>query len=43
MRLLITGAGGTLGSTLVSMLANAGREPVLFDVVRTPETPYAFV
>ena len=42
MRVLITGAGGTLGSTLAPMLAKAGHEPVLFHV-RTSETPLAFV
>ena len=42
MRVLITGAGGTLGTALSPMLAHAGHEPVLFDV-RTLETPYEFV
>jgi len=42
MRVLITGAGGTLGASLAPMLADAGHEPVLFDV-RTLETPYEFV
>ncbi len=32
MRVLITGAGGTLGTTLAPMLAEAGHEPVLFDI-----------
>ena len=32
MRILITGAAGTLGSTLAPTLAGAGHEPVLFDV-----------
>ena len=42
MRVLITGAGGTLGAALAPMLADAGHEPVLFDV-RTLETPYESV
>jgi nucleoside-diphosphate-sugar epimerase len=32
MRVLVTGAGGTLGTALASMLAEAGHEPVLQDV-----------
>ncbi len=32
MRILITGAGGTLGMALAPALAEAGHEPVLFDV-----------
>ena len=32
MRVLITGAGGTLGTALAPALAEAGHEPVLFDV-----------
>ena len=32
MRILITGAGGTLGTALAPALAQAGHEPVLFDV-----------
>ncbi len=32
MRVLITGAGGTLGMALAPALAEAGHEPVLFDV-----------
>ncbi len=38
MRVLVTGAGGTLGTALAPMLAAAGHEPVLQDVreVRTP-------
>ncbi len=42
MRVLITGAGGTLGAALAPMLADAGHEPVLFDV-RTLETAYESV
>ena len=42
MRVLITGAGGTLGVALAPMLADAGHEPVLFDV-RALETPYESV
>nr|MDP9487801.1 NAD(P)-dependent oxidoreductase [Actinomycetota bacterium] len=42
MRVLITGAGGTLGAALAPMLADAGHEPVLLDV-RTLETPYESV
>ncbi len=42
MRVLITGAGGTLGTTLAPMLAEAGHEPVLFDV-RPLETRHRFV
>lgn len=33
MRILITGAAGTLGTALAPLLARAGHEPVLFDVV----------
>jgi UDP-glucose 4-epimerase len=32
MRILITGAGGTLGTALAPMLAEAGHEPVLLDL-----------
>ncbi len=32
MRVLITGAGGTLGTALAPALAEAGHEPVLFDL-----------
>jgi UDP-glucose 4-epimerase len=32
MRILITGAGGTLGTALAPQLADAGHEPVLFDI-----------
>ena len=42
MRVLVTGAGGTLGTTLAPMLAEAGHEPVLQDV-RALRTPYEFV
>ena len=39
MRVVITGAGGNLGTRLVPQLAHAGQEPVLFDS-RPVETPY---
>lgn len=42
MRVLITGAGGTLGTALAPLLAEAGHEPMLFDV-RPLETPYRFM
>ncbi len=42
MRVLITGAGGTLGATLAPLLAEGGHEPVLFDV-RPLETGHRFV
>ncbi|MDP9362711.1 MAG: NAD(P)-dependent oxidoreductase, partial [Chloroflexota bacterium] len=42
MRVLITGAGGTLGTALAPLLAEAGHEPVLFDV-RPIETRHRFV
>ena len=41
MRVLITGAGGTLGRVLAPIVADAGHEPVLLDV-RPLETPYEF-
>ncbi len=39
MRVLVTGAGGNLGTVLTPMLADAGHEPVLLDV-RPLDTPY---
>ncbi len=42
MRVLVTGAGGTLGTALAPMLAEAGHEPVLQDV-REIQTPYEFI
>ena len=39
MRVLITGAGGTLGTALAPALQEAGHEPVLFDV-QPLETAY---
>ncbi len=42
MRVLVTGAGGTLGTALAPMLAAAGHEPVLQDV-RELQTPYEFM
>ncbi len=42
MRVLITGAGGTLGAALAPMLAEAGHDPVLQDV-RELQTPYEFI
>lgn len=42
MRVLVTGAGGTLGQALAPALAAEGHEPVMFDV-RTLETPYRSV
>ena len=42
MRVLVTGAGGTLGTTLAPMLVEAGHEPVLQDV-RELQTPYEFI
>ena len=42
MRVLITGAGGTLGTTLAPLLAETGHEPVLFDL-RPLETHHRFV
>ena len=42
MRVLVTGAGGTLGLALAPALEQAGHEPVLQDV-RDLDTPYEFV
>ncbi len=42
MRILITGAGGTLGTALVPLLVEAGHTPVLFDI-QLIQTPYEFV
>jgi len=42
MRVLVTGAGGTLGRTLAPLLAEAGHEPVLQDVL-SMETPFEFI
>jgi len=42
MRVLVTGAGGTLGTALAPVLAEAGHEPVLQDV-RPLKTPYEFI
>lgn len=42
MRVLITGAGGSLGVALVPLLSEAGHEPILFDV-RPLDTPHRFV
>jgi nucleoside-diphosphate-sugar epimerase len=42
MRVLVTGAGGTLGLALAPALVQAGHVPVLQDV-RAVETPYEFV
>ena len=42
MRILITGAGGTLGTALAPALVEAGHEPVLFDV-QPLQTPYESV
>ncbi len=42
MKVLITGAGGSLGRVLAPALAERGHEPVLFDN-RPLETPYSFL
>ncbi len=42
MRVLITGAGGTLGTMLAPLLADAGYHPILFDI-RQVETPYEVI
>ena len=42
MRVLITGAGGTLGRALAPLLAERGDEPVLFDV-QDLDTEHTFV
>lgn len=42
MKVLITGAGGSLGRVLAPALAEKGHEPVLFDN-RPLETPYPFL
>ena len=42
MRILITGAGGTLGSALAPMLADAGHEVVVHDI-HPIHTPYEFI
>ncbi len=39
MRVLVTGAGGTLGTALAPVLAAAGHEPVLLDL-RLLGSPY---
>lgn len=39
MRVLVTGAGGTLGTALAPMLAEAGHRPILFDV-RPIDSPH---
>lgn len=42
MRVLVTGAGGTLGRALAPALSDEGHEPVLFDV-QAFETPYPMI
>jgi nucleoside-diphosphate-sugar epimerase len=42
MRVLITGAGGTLGTALAPLLADAGHAPVLQDI-QPLHTPYEFI
>lgn len=42
MRVLVTGAAGTLGTALAPALVDAGHEPVLLDV-RPLDTPYEWV
>ena len=42
MRILITGAGGTLGTALAPLLADAGHEPVMHDV-QPIHTAYEFM
>lgn len=42
MRVLVTSAGGTLGTALAPMLADAGHEPVLFDVQEL-QIPYELI
>jgi nucleoside-diphosphate-sugar epimerase len=42
MRVLITGAGGTLGTALAPRLADAGHEPVMQDI-QPLHTPYEFI
>ncbi len=42
MRVLVTGAGGTLGRALAPALADEGHEPVLFDV-QAFDTPYPVI
>jgi nucleoside-diphosphate-sugar epimerase len=40
MRVLITGAGGTLGTALAPLLAEAGHEPVLLDIQPPPASQH---
>ena len=42
MRVLVTGAAGTLGSELTPLLADAGHEPVLFDI-RPIDSPHEVI
>ena len=42
MRVLISGAGGTLGSALAPVLVDAGHQPVLMDI-QSLETNQEFV